>query len=618
MQDPRAEIVATLMDVASIKPPPDVDVLKHSGRKPITVSSTVGFGIDSDTSEAAFKAVRDALDRTIEPTSSRHQLHVLLGVPIEQHAKVNVARLTCAFPCDLRVKTELTVGGLTIPTAQKIAVVACLTLEFLTEESHSPSGITQSPVQSVSQSPEPATARNIAAKHGFYHTATEVTKPPSPTPGSSNSMEMLAQVTMDMMERQKAYAIGTSNPESEYAVLPAAKKLPPGKTPKNHNRLFVKHVYRDYSHEVPMPEEASLVGPDAPERTLNAAFPLKLHEILTQVEKNGDEHIIGWLPHGRSFKIHKQEEFMERVLPHYFVMTKKSSFLRQLNLYGFHRLSKAGPDQGSYYHEKFLRGMKFLSRRMQRQKVNGNGIRAAGNPDQEPSLSRFPKCPPEVPDIEQVKRMEAAMMNQVPAPVVDIVATPPVQEEPAPPSPVLQEVPPVPSPGSFSAPPPLGSFQSACFPLKLQCILDKLEAENQTEALSWLHHGRAFLVRDVDRFVQELAPAYFSQSKYSSFQRQLHMYCFQRITAGPDKGAYYHKNFQRGRPDLAVQIQRTRVNGKGVRKPGNPNQEPNLHALPPLPPVRQGASIELPLELPVVSAVSSTGDSLSSSSGGED
>ena len=32
-------------------------------------------------------------------------------------------------------------------------------------------------------------------------------------------------------------------------------------------------------------------------------------------------------------------------------------------------------------------------------------------------------------------------------------------------------------------------------------------------------------------------PLYFNQTKYSSFQRQLHIYNFQRITAGKDKGA---------------------------------------------------------------------------------
>ena len=76
----------------------------------------------------------------------------------------------------------------------------------------------------------------------------------------------------------------------------------------------------------------------------------------------------------------------------YFVMTKKSSFLRQLNLYSFNRFSAGTTDKGSYYHEKFLRGKKFLSRRMTRQKVNGNRIRSAGNPDQEPNLSMYRIC----------------------------------------------------------------------------------------------------------------------------------------------------------------------------------------------------------------------------------
>ena len=76
----------------------------------------------------------------------------------------------------------------------------------------------------------------------------------------------------------------------------------------------------------------------------------------------------------------------------YFVMTKKSSFLRQLNLYSFNRFSGTSPNKGSYYHEKFLRGKKFLTRRMTRQKVNGNRIRSAGNPEKEPDLSSYSVC----------------------------------------------------------------------------------------------------------------------------------------------------------------------------------------------------------------------------------
>ena len=95
------------------------------------------------------------------------------------------------------------------------------------------------------------------------------------------------------------------------------KKLPPGVTTKNNQRLFVKHKYRDYSSEPPTPgEEKFMAGiVHKASRAPNASFPVKLHETLTQIENDGYGDIIGWLPHGRSFKIHKQKEFSEIVLP---------------------------------------------------------------------------------------------------------------------------------------------------------------------------------------------------------------------------------------------------------------------------------------------------------------
>lgn len=40
---------------------------------------------------------------------------------------------------------------------------------------------------------------------------------------------------------------------------------------------------------------------------------------LADIERDGLDNIIGWLPHGRSFKIHNQKEFVEQILPKYFV-----------------------------------------------------------------------------------------------------------------------------------------------------------------------------------------------------------------------------------------------------------------------------------------------------------
>jgi HSF-type DNA-binding len=68
-----------------------------------------------------------------------------------------------------------------------------------------------------------------------------------------------------------------------------------------------------------------------------------------------------------------------------FSQAKLASFKRQLNLYGFSRLTR-GLDSGAYYHELFLRGKPSLCHNMVRVKVKGTGIKAASSPEQEPNF----------------------------------------------------------------------------------------------------------------------------------------------------------------------------------------------------------------------------------------
>jgi hypothetical protein len=88
-----------------------------------------------------------------------------------------------------------------------------------------------------------------------------------------------------------------------------------------------------------------------------SSFPKCLYVMLESVERAGHSSIVSFQPHGRSFKIHDRKLFSDQVLPHYFPrQTKIASFFRQLNIYGFLRMIKVGPDQDSYYHQFFLRG----------------------------------------------------------------------------------------------------------------------------------------------------------------------------------------------------------------------------------------------------------------------
>jgi hypothetical protein len=136
-----------------------------------------------------------------------------------------------------------------------------------------------------------------------------------------------------------------------------------------------------------------------------------------------------------------------------------------------------------------------------------------------------------------------------------------------------------------------------------------------------LHYSCSFLTPDilVLRFNEY---RWFRQSKFPSFQRQLNLYGFKRLTSGKfsgvlgfpkpgialeanvlsclllffhstgrDKGGYYHERFLRSKPFLSHYIQRTKIKGKGPRKPSSPMTEPDFYNAPYLPPASEKRGI---------------------------
>eukprot|EP00588_Corethron_pennatum_P013213 CAMPEP_0194268906 /NCGR_PEP_ID=MMETSP0169-20130528/3171_1 /TAXON_ID=218684 /ORGANISM="Corethron pennatum, Strain L29A3" /LENGTH=439 /DNA_ID=CAMNT_0039010361 /DNA_START=186 /DNA_END=1505 /DNA_ORIENTATION=+ len=104
------------------------------------------------------------------------------------------------------------------------------------------------------------------------------------------------------------------------------------------------------------------------------------------------------------------------------------------------------------------------------------------------------------------------------------------------------------------------------FPDKLYSMLETIESQAKGNIVSWLPHGRAFIVRIPKIFVQDVLPVHFKQSKLTSFQRQLNLYGFCRITVGRDAGAYFHPLFLQGYPGLCIGIFRTKVKGTGISR----------------------------------------------------
>jgi hypothetical protein len=206
----------------------------------------------------------------------------------------------------------------------------------------------------------------------------------------------------------------------------STKRLPPGLTAKNYLRHYVQHNYHDHSHDSPENEEEMQIqsalhvdgaggsastspvvyidqdilscAKTGPRGGVTIPFPLRLHELLDTIENDGYADVISWQPHGRSFCIHKNKEFVDTVMPRYFRQSKWTSFQRQLNLYGFTRITR-GQDKGGYYHELFLRGKLFLANRIVRNKIKGTRIKAVTSPESEPDFYLMPHVGYETKDM---------------------------------------------------------------------------------------------------------------------------------------------------------------------------------------------------------------------------
>jgi hypothetical protein len=90
------------------------------------------------------------------------------------------------------------------------------------------------------------------------------------------------------------------------------------------------------------------------------------------------------------------------------------------------------------------------------------------------------------------------------------------------------------------------------FPQRLMSVLSD---ESNHDAICWLPHGRAFIIRNRNLFAEKVMPRFFPRkSKYSSFTRKLNRWNFTRVSSGPELGAYYHEFFLRDQPHLAAQM----------------------------------------------------------------
>ncbi|OWB70053.1 hypothetical protein B5S33_g5610 [[Candida] boidinii] len=66
--------------------------------------------------------------------------------------------------------------------------------------------------------------------------------------------------------------------------------------------------------------------------------PAFIMKLWSMVNDHGNAKYISWLPSGDAFQVNDRESFMKFVLPKYFKHNNFASFVRQLNMYGWHKV----------------------------------------------------------------------------------------------------------------------------------------------------------------------------------------------------------------------------------------------------------------------------------------
>ncbi|XP_020581295.1 LOW QUALITY PROTEIN: heat stress transcription factor A-4b-like [Phalaenopsis equestris] len=137
-----------------------------------------------------------------------------------------------------------------------------------------------------------------------------------------------------------------------------------------------------------------------------APFLIKTYDML---DDTSTDSIVSWSASGSSFIVWNPLDFARDLLPAYFKHNNFSSFIRQLNTYGFRKID---PERWEFANEEFIRGQKHLLKNIHRRKpIHSHSISPLGSnvavPLSEPERQELKK------EIERLKHDETALIIEL-------------------------------------------------------------------------------------------------------------------------------------------------------------------------------------------------------------